>query len=332
MADYISTGQCPDEEQPADFWCRAMYERTGIRYEIFPDEDIPFVAHISLCRLDALSLGLCRGTPARVVRNTWPETRLVAFTFQLEGECLFVQDDNEVFLEPGNFCIYPYAGRAEFHHFSPYRQIYALLNTQLSARTIPQWALSGPRALSADTPSGKLLFDMLQSACSNAHGLSSAQAFDVCSVLVNLAGSVLINADASPQNSTAAHGQLKVYHLKSVKDFVLAHLCDPDLDITAIAHGVNLSARYIHHLFASEPLRLMEWVWDIRLIRAARELGRQEEQRRSIGEIAYACGFNDRSHFSHAFRRRFGISPREFRVCAAKRLTPKTNLLALSDS
>jgi len=32
-----------------------------------------------------------------------------------------------------------------------------------------------------------------------------------------------------------------------------------------------------------------------------------------IGDIAYACGFNEVSYFNRCFRRRFACSPREHR-------------------
>jgi AraC-like DNA-binding protein len=33
----------------------------------------------------------------------------------------------------------------------------------------------------------------------------------------------------------------------------------------------------------------------------------------SISAYAFACGFNDMTHFSKAFRKKFGMSPTEFR-------------------
>ena len=32
-----------------------------------------------------------------------------------------------------------------------------------------------------------------------------------------------------------------------------------------------------------------------------------------ISSIAYSCGFNDISHFNHAFRKRFGMTPSDLR-------------------
>ena len=50
------------------------------------------------------------------------------------------------------------------------------------------------------------------------------------------------------------------------------------------------------------------------------QVGEGEEDARQAGrgvsEIAFAWGFNDASHFSRAFKQRFGMSPKEYRARA----------------
>jgi AraC-like DNA-binding protein len=38
----------------------------------------------------------------------------------------------------------------------------------------------------------------------------------------------------------------------------------------------------------------------------------------TIGAIALAAGFADRSHFNRAFRRRYGLSPSDLRAAASR--------------
>ena len=76
-----------------------------------------------------------------------------------------------------------------------------------------------------------------------------------------------------------------------------------------VAKGTGLSSRYINDLFKDEETSLMRHVWRRRLD----QCGRTSSTRRTP---ATACrnrlplGFNDLSHFSRAFRQRFGCSPR----------------------
>jgi AraC-like DNA-binding protein len=106
---------------------------------------------------------------------------------------------------------------------------------------------------------------------------------------------------------------LRHAHKQRIRRFALDHLADPELDVAMVAEGVKLSPRYIHRLFADEPVTLMKWVWAERLERCRRELGTPSLRGRSVGEIAYGWGFNDLAHFSRAFRERFGLSPRQLR-------------------
>ena len=63
----------------------------------------------------------------------------------------------------------------------------------------------------------------------------------------------------------------------------------------------------MRHKYAPSPGWLRGHAVLALLQRAARA------QRRHIGEIAFAWGFNDLSHFGRVFREHFGMSPRDWR-------------------
>jgi AraC family transcriptional regulator, positive regulator of tynA and feaB len=113
--------------------------------------------------------------------------------------------------------------------------------------------------------------------------------------------------------SELSPSRLKLMHRERIRRFVRENLWDPALDVEKVAASVNLSSRYIYQLFADEPQTLMRWVWSERLERCRRELESPALQGQTIGEIAYAWGFNAVAHFSRAFRDRYGVSPREYR-------------------
>ncbi|UZR27763.1 helix-turn-helix domain-containing protein [Methylococcus mesophilus] len=83
--------------------------------------------------------------------------------------------------------------------------------------------------------------------------------------------------------------------------------------IGAVASGVGLSSRYVNELFQAEGTSLMRHVWQRRLEQCRRDLMDPVRSGCSLSEIAFRWGFNDLSHFSRAFKLRFGCSPNGYR-------------------
>jgi AraC-like DNA-binding protein len=84
---------------------------------------------------------------------------------------------------------------------------------------------------------------------------------------------------------------------------------DPDLDPGRIAQEANVSTYSLGRAFRSAGQTPMRYLMSLRLNRAAQMLAEEGLQ---IEEIACRCGFADAPHFSKAFRKRFGMTPREF--------------------
>jgi AraC family transcriptional activator of tynA and feaB len=126
--------------------------------------------------------------------------------------------------------------------------------------------------------------------------------------LPSLLGAALVQQGPAPLPS-----RLRQLHKRRICQFVQENLGDPQLDAGTIAQGVCLSARHLYELFADEDEPLMKWVWSQRLDRCASDLKAPLLKSRTIGEIAYQWGFSDVSHFSRAFKQRFGATPREWR-------------------
>lgn len=89
------------------------------------------------------------------------------------------------------------------------------------------------------------------------------------------------------------------------------HSAEP-LNVADLANAVNLSTSYLTRLFQKEtgcsPGRFDK---DRRLTHAHELL---TSTFLSVKEVMAAAGWNDPSHFSREFKRRFGLSPRELRM------------------
>jgi AraC family transcriptional regulator of arabinose operon len=82
--------------------------------------------------------------------------------------------------------------------------------------------------------------------------------------------------------------------------------------IEQLADVVGLSASRLGHLFRTEVgVSIQSYVVERRLAMAALLIVQTDER---ISQIAYSVGFGDISNFNHSFKRRFDMSPREYRA------------------
>lgn len=98
-----------------------------------------------------------------------------------------------------------------------------------------------------------------------------------------------------------------------IESFINSHLSDPALGPAGIAADAHISTRHLHRLFAKNGRTVSDCIRERRLLACRRDLIDPRLDGQSITEIAFSWGFCDSAHFSHSFRRRFGVSPREFR-------------------
>lgn len=105
----------------------------------------------------------------------------------------------------------------------------------------------------------------------------------------------------------------KIATLLRVRAYVESNLHDPDLCPNKVAEAMHVSSRYINQLLQTEGTSLSRYIWQRRLERVSRLLRDPANQATNISAFAFACGFNDMTHFSKAFRKQFSMSPSEYR-------------------
>ncbi|MEM6886472.1 MAG: AraC family transcriptional regulator [Verrucomicrobiota bacterium] len=84
------------------------------------------------------------------------------------------------------------------------------------------------------------------------------------------------------------------------------------LTLSDIAQQAGLSEAHLIRLYKSTyGMTPIKRLWDIRLKEAAQLL---KETGLTTYEISYRCGFTNPQHFSKAFTRNFGMTPRKYRL------------------
>jgi AraC-like DNA-binding protein len=125
--------------------------------------------------------------------------------------------------------------------------------------------------------------------------------------------SMLAGTLESQRQAPTGLQRLPPVHLPRIKAHLREHLRQPGLTVDSVARALGLSVSQVHRVFAHEGCTVSEWLWRERLEGCAGELAHASEARRTVGEIALSWGFNDLSHFSYAFKKRYGMSPKEWR-------------------
>lgn len=84
------------------------------------------------------------------------------------------------------------------------------------------------------------------------------------------------------------------------------------ISVQELADKLNMNRTYMSDLFRRDVGKsIREYIADARMGKAVILL---QEPDRSISSIAYKCGYEDPLYFSRAFRKRYGMSPSEWRI------------------
>lgn len=86
-------------------------------------------------------------------------------------------------------------------------------------------------------------------------------------------------------------------------------------EIATLARRVGLGRSQLEHLFKRDTgISIRRYVTERRLQAAAARLRTSDER---VSEIAWRVGYTDASNFNHAFTKRFGVSPTDYRRSTA---------------
>ena len=116
---------------------------------------------------------------------------------------------------------------------------------------------------------------------------------------------------AACERSTRREKLMAPRWLESVQDRLRERFTE-SIALVDIAAWVHLSPDHLSKVFRQHlGCTVGEYVRRLRVERACRWL---REDRRTLTEIALACGFADQSHFTRVFRRTMGVTPASYRI------------------
>ncbi len=113
-------------------------------------------------------------------------------------------------------------------------------------------------------------------------------------------------SEASRSSIDSDHG----HQISQIVTFIREHL-DADVTLDRMARRARMSRTLFSQKFrAATGTSLIEFTMAVRVEAAARSLEKTDD---SVAEVALACGFKNLGHFHKTFKRRYGITPSQYR-------------------
>jgi AraC-like DNA-binding protein len=226
---------------------------------------------------------------------------------QLQGAREYTQNGSNVLLQPRDSTMID-AGR-------PWSSTCADQCSRLYLR-LPRWLvqeklgvseLPVARRISGQAGLGATLFRLGTSLYREASVLSLEEGVTALEAYLHILSACIGIRDAVHVQRTSAPSA-------RIETFIDENLGNPALTPFEIATAAGISVRHLHRIFLRKGLTVTEWVRRKRLENCRSELADPRLLDRNITDIAFSWGFSDSAHFSHCFKRQFGMSPREFRA------------------
>lgn len=311
---YFTTRSIEAEQRP-DAWRSAMLDRCGHFRVEFGSDDVD--GSVDDRRVGTL-VGLRIRHPLSAAYRTAREISAggaakYKLLFQSAGASTVEQDGRVVELRAGDMTLVDSRIPGSFKADSP-SSVFAL---HVPVEMLDGRGVRWENFLAARTPATTAA--LLHSAAltsfelSNAFAAAQARALSEYMLSVFSAGYLYAGAGDTPDPARfAGPSQL----MKSIDAFIHTHLSDPMLGPGLVARAHNISERQLHRLFEGVGNSIGRSIRGQRLQRIAGELADPELRDRSITEIAFGYGFVDAAHFSRAFKKQFGLSPRSYRAKA----------------
>ena len=230
----------------------------------------------------------------------------VMVAVQVQGRSVYVQHGRTMQLEPGSWGACDVPQPCLSVHQEGVEQLHFLIPRELIRMAIDVRSCFA-RSF-GESPVAALMCQTISSLFEQLPSLDPRRAEELADVAQRLFQIAAMERMEQPR-PLSMHEEMR----DRICGYIEDSLRDPRLSLDLIAQDLNCTKRYLHMVFAGQEQTLSEYIWSRRLERSRTDLENPALRDRPITDIAMSWGFNNLSHFSRAFRDRFGLSPRAAR-------------------
>lgn len=278
-----------------------------------------FHASIEDIRLrQGLSVGHIRSGPAVITRTPRLAARAASddlhFSLQLRSAGYIRQGRAHVAMTPGSVAVYTTHLPYQLDYSAPGQRLIVMQISRAELGLPASTVASAVDAIAVtDSPARRVFSSYLRSLVSAGAGLDHAASEDFARVATELAATMLRSSGAA--EAFAGSPESLLYTIQS---FMRDNARCAELTLDEVARAHFISRRKLYHLFSQIHTTPSAFLRDERLGIASRALADPGIDH-PVATVAQMCGFTDLTTFTRAFRRRFGMTPRDWRASTRRR-------------
>jgi acetamidase/formamidase/AraC-like DNA-binding protein len=228
----------------------------------------------------------------------------------LDGEAVLSDDRKSIALAPGDIIVGPSRAAAGLEYHSNCRQFMV----SMPGHTLKGCLTGAPRLtldhLSGRTGLGRMFAGTLGAV---ADALDTLHDDDLASMELSLSECIASILTSQRDDSAVAFSKTQAATMQRVHRQIENLLSDPGVSLAVVAALERVSERLVQKLFEGSGETFTGYLRRRRLERSRADLANRQYGHLSISDICFRWGFNDAAHFSHAFRDRYQMSPRQYR-------------------
>lgn len=221
--------------------------------------------------------------------------------FQLRGSSLMEQGDRQAVLSAGDVTLIDASRTSSFTFQQNSRQISLLMPRSYLEQSASE--VQYARRLDAQSSVVRLSRQLVLG-CMQDSQMSAPESEAILNAVASLLRPALVDRVVEEDRHPRSFSRMLA--------FIDTHIQSPQLRPEWIAGELGVSVRSLYRMFARQGLVVAQYIKHRRLDLCAQAL-RSAPERQKLATIGYDWGFSDHSHFSTAFKSRFGVSPSEYR-------------------